>query len=302
MSLATVDLPLPVAPTSAIDSPGSTVRSKPVEHGPTAAVAEGDAVEAHAAATRLGSRTGLGGSTTSASVARISWTRCADAPARPAWATIIPSIRKRPDQQHDVGVEGDEVAELELAVEHEVAAVAEHRDQPEVRQQLERRPVAGADPGRLERDLVEVVGLGAEPCGLDVLGAEPLDHPHARHRLLDHRGELGRLLLDADHRRVQLRGEALGEELTNGSIPSASSASSQLVRNRMTVTAVTVTAFEIVSGIRTMKFWTCCRSVLARLISWPVCASSWNEKCRRWRWANIRSRRTASDQRASRNA
>ena len=70
----------------------------------------------------------------------------------------------------------------------------------------------------------------------------------------------------------------------------------------MTVTAVTVTAFDIVSGISTMKFWTCCRSVLARLINWPVCASSWNEKWRRWRWANIRSRRTASDQRASRNA
>ena len=72
--------------------------------------------------------------------------------------------------------------------------------------------------------------------------------------------------------------------------------------NMITATASTVAAFEIVSGIITTKAWTCCRSVLARLISWPVCTSSWNAKCRRWRWAKIRSRSTASDQRASRKA
>ena len=33
------------------------------------------------------------------------------------------------------------------------------------------------------------------------------------------------------------------------------------------MTASTVTALEIVSGIITTKLWICCRSVLARLIS-----------------------------------
>ena len=73
---------------------------------------------------------------------------------------------------------------------------------------------------RLHRHLVQVVGLGGAAGGLDVLGAEPLHHPDARHRLLDDRGELGRLLLDADHRRVQLRWRtAWRSTLTNGSDP-----------------------------------------------------------------------------------
>ena len=72
--------------------------------------------------------------------------------------------------------------------------------------------------------------------------------------------------------------------------------------NMITAAASTVAAFEIVIGIMTTNACTCCRSVFARLISWPVCTSSWKAKCRRWRWAKIRSRRTASDQRASRNA
>ena len=74
------------------------------------------------------------------------------------------------------------------------------------------------------------------------------------------------------------------------------------VKNRMTVTASTVTPLEIVSGIITTKAWICWRSVLARLISWPVWARSWKAKCRRWKWAKSRSRRSVSIQRASRKA
>ena len=44
----------------------------------------------------------------------------------------------------DVDVEGDERAEAEAAVEHLVAAVAEHGDEPEVGQQLEGRAGTGA--------------------------------------------------------------------------------------------------------------------------------------------------------------
>ena len=60
------------------------------------------------------------------------------------------------------------------------------------------------------------------------------------------------------------------------------------------MTATTVTKFEIVSGISTTKFWICWRSVLARLISSPVCTRSWKAKCSRWRWANSWSRSIAS--------
>jgi hypothetical protein len=42
--------------------------------------------------------------------------------------------------------------------------------------------------------------------------------------------------------------------------------------------------------------------VLARLISSPVWAVSWNPKCSRWRWANMRSRSWVSIQRDDRKA
>ena len=125
---------------------------------------------------------------------------------------------------------------------------------------------------------VQVVGLGAEPRGLDPLGAEPLDHPDTRHRLLDDRGELGRLLPDADHRRVQLRGEALGEVVDEGQHPEGHQGQQPVGAEQDDGDRGDRDRLEIVSGISTMKFWTCCRSVLARLINWPVCASSWNEK------------------------
>jgi hypothetical protein len=41
---------------------------------------------------------------------------------------------------------------------------------------------------------------------------------------------------------------------------------------------------------------------LARLMSCPVWASSWNAKCSRWRWAKSRSRNDFSTHRASRKA
>jgi hypothetical protein len=90
--------------------------------------------------------------------------------------------------------------------------------------------------------------------------------------------------------------------LRNGSAPSASRVRTGSMIARITVTASTVTPLEMVSGIMTRKFWTCCRSVLARLISWPVCTLSWNAKCSRCTWANSRSRRSSSIHRASRNA
>ena len=67
----------------------------------------------------------------------------------------------------------------------------------------------------------------------------------------------------------------LASTFTNGSEPSASTASTGSMVNRITVTATTVTKLEMVSGIITTKNWICWRSVLARLMRSPVCTWSW---------------------------
>ena len=63
------------------------------------------------------------------------------------------------------------------------------------------------------------------------------------------------------------REKRVASTLRNGRLPRASTVSTGSVRNRMTVTASTVTPLEIVSGIITTNAWICWRSVLARLIS-----------------------------------
>ena len=72
---------------------------------------------------------------------------------------------QRPDEHDDVDVERHERAEAQGAVQHLVAAVAEHGDQADVRQQLQRRQVASPDPGRVHRLAEHVVGLGREAAG-----------------------------------------------------------------------------------------------------------------------------------------
>jgi hypothetical protein len=59
----------------------------------------------------------------------------------------------------------------------------------------------------------------------------------------------------------------LARTLTRGRAQRERSARSGSLLNRMTVTAITVTPFDSVSGIITKKNWICWRSVLARLIS-----------------------------------
>ncbi len=72
---------------------------------------------------------------------------------------------------------------------------------------------AGPDHGRRHRLVVDVLGLGGEAAGLDLLGAQALDHPHAGHRLLDHGRQLGRLALDAHHVGVEAPREARGQHV-----------------------------------------------------------------------------------------
>ena len=118
-----------------------------------------------------------------------------------------PDRAQRPHEQRHVEVEGDELADGHLPVEHAVPADAEHGDQPERRQQVDRRQVARPHARRLHRHALDVVGLGAQLVGLHLLGAEALDHPHPGDRLLDDRGELRLLGLHRQHRRMDRRRE-----------------------------------------------------------------------------------------------
>ena len=68
------------------------------------------------------------------------------------------------------------------------------------------------------------------------------------------------------------------------------------------MTPTRMSALAAVSGMSTTTWFTCWMSVFARAMSWPVWAWSWNAKCRRWRCANSRWRRSVSTRYEMRNA
>ena len=140
------------------------------------------------------------------------------------------------DQHDDVEVEGDEVADLEVAVEHLMAAVPEDRGERERGEEVERGQEAGPQASRDERAFEHRVGFRVEAVDLELLGAEALDRVDAGHRLLDDGGQVAELLLllQADGR--QPSREARGHTLSNGSAPSASNASTGL---ESTITMIT---------------------------------------------------------------
>ncbi|TPW16400.1 MAG: hypothetical protein FD127_143 [Acidimicrobiaceae bacterium] len=90
---------------------------------------------------------------------------------------------------------------------------AEHGDQAQVREQVERREERAAHLRGLQRHLANVVCLDAQLVGLHSLGPEALHHAHTRHRLLDHGRKSGLLGLHREHRRVDPPREALGENV-----------------------------------------------------------------------------------------
>ena len=81
---------------------------------------------------------------------------------------------------------------------------------------------------------------------------------------------------------------------SSGRLPSASRVRSGSIVARIRTTPTTVTALAAVSGISTTTCWSCWRSVLARLISSPVCMRSWYSNCRRMICAYSRSRTRVS--------
>ena len=120
---------------------------------------------------------------------------------------------QRQDQHHDVEVEGDEVADLEVAVEHLMAAVPEDRRERERGQEVERGEEAGPQPRRDERAFEHRVGFGVEAIDLELLGAEALDRPDAGDRLLDDGGQVTELLLLFQTDRRQPAREARGHHV-----------------------------------------------------------------------------------------
>ncbi len=90
----------------------------------------------------------------------------------------------------------------------------------------------------------------------------------------------------------------VAEKLSNGSRPSANSASPGLRSTRMTTTATIWIVLAIVSGTSSTTLLICWMSVFAYAINWPVCAWSWNAKCRRCRCATSRMRMSVSTRHA----
>jgi hypothetical protein len=102
----------------------------------------------------------------------------------------------RRGQQHDVAVEGDELADRDRPVDSLAAADEEDRGQPQLGQEADRGVVERAQPGRHHR-LVEHPPHGVlEPAQLALLLRERLDDPYSGHVLLGLGGQLGNPLLN----------------------------------------------------------------------------------------------------------
>jgi hypothetical protein len=92
-----------------------------------------------------------------------------------------------------------------------MTADEEHGDETDVRQHVDAGQEVAPDGGRLERLPPDVVGLLGQLRRLHRLGAEPLDDAHAGDGLLDHRRQLGLLLLDGHDGRMDALREPAGE-------------------------------------------------------------------------------------------
>ena len=117
------------------------------------------------------------------------------APARACWATArMPAIMPdRREQLHEVGGEGEERAERDLAVDREPAAEREHADLTERRDRLQRRLVPGLDPHGAHPRRYRL-SAGRRGVELAVLLAEALHDAHAGDGFVDDAGDLAGLL------------------------------------------------------------------------------------------------------------
>ena len=114
-----------------------------------------------------------------------------------------PDEAQRPQQVEDVGVERDEVTDLELTLEHEVSAVAEDDHQRERGEEVDEGQEVGSETGAGEGPVHDLVGLDRELGLLAGLGPESLHDADAGDALLDDAGVVTQLVLQLQGHRVQ---------------------------------------------------------------------------------------------------
>ena len=242
-----------------------------------------------------------GASSIAGSVASTVLIRPAEAAAAGQLAEQHADHPQRPDQHQHVEVRLDDVADREVACEHLVAAVPEDADEAERREQVDERQEVRAQPRLVDRTVVDVVGFDGEALLLQAFRAEALHDAHAGDALFDDAREVGELLLQRQARPGYMRRvKRVAAMLRNGNAASANNASPGLCNTSTMTTATIVSTLAIVNGINNTTCWICWMSVFAFAINWPVCAWSWNAKCRLLQvrdesHAQIRSRRGTRD-------
>ena len=102
----------------------------------------------------------------------------------------------RPGEDHQVGVEGGEVAEAEVAVDHHPPADQQHQGDPELGQEADQRREEGLQPGRVDALVEDPADRALEAVQLVFLAGERLDDADPGDVLLGFRGQLGDPLLD----------------------------------------------------------------------------------------------------------
>ena len=193
-----VDLPEPVAPTSATVCPAAMRERHVVEDPPLGSrIGEDQVADLDGAGQRHGA----------AGVGHVPVADVRDGvehlqhplPRRHAPLQDVgdPSERDhRPAEHHEVGVERDELAERDLPANDVAAAEPEHQQRAEAEEERHARKEQPLQPDQhAVAPHVFAVG-GAEPLdlvGLLVVGA---DHAHAGERLLDDRAQMRQLFLD----------------------------------------------------------------------------------------------------------
>lgn len=204
-----MDLPLPEAPTIARVSPGSTVSENPSRTGRSEAplprsvsVAEAERSEAYA--NRTSSNSIPAGASAGSSLVPSFMEGSVSMVLQDALHTGAGLLADgedhgehpdRADELGEVGGEGDERAEGDLAPGGQPAAEGEHGDLAEGGHGLEGGGVAGVQPDRAQPPCEEPPADLTELAGLLVLLAEPLDDPDAGDSPVDDSGDGGGLAL-----------------------------------------------------------------------------------------------------------
>ncbi len=116
----------------------------------------------------------------------------------------------------EVGGEGDEGAQRDLALGRHPAAEREHRDLAERRDRLQGRVVAGVEPHGAQPGGEQQAADPAQLVLLLRLLAEALDHPDAGDRAVDHPGDRGGLALRVPGGGEEPGAAAVGQEPQGG--------------------------------------------------------------------------------------